>query len=48
MPDGTPRKKLDTSKVNNLGWTAKTNLDLGIKLTLEAFEHEIKTKNVRE
>lgn len=48
MPDGTPRKKLDTSKVNNLGWSAKTNLDLGIKLTLEAFEHEIKTKNIRE
>ena len=48
MPDGTPRKKLDTSKVNSLGWYAKTNLDLGIKLTLEAFADEIKTKNIRE
>ena len=33
-PDGTPRKKLDTSKINNLGWCAKTNLDDGIKKLL--------------
>tara|TARA_B100000242_G_scaffold117733_1_gene82282 strand:+ start:1392 stop:2402 length:1011 start_codon:yes stop_codon:yes gene_type:complete len=47
MPDGTPRKKLDTSKINHLGWSAKTNLDEGIKLTLEAFEKEIKTQKIR-
>ena len=31
MPDGTKRKKLDTSKINKLGWTAKTDLDKGLK-----------------
>ena len=48
MPDGTPRKKLDTSKINHLGWSAKTNIDEGIKLTLEAFEKEIKTQKIRD
>ena len=43
MPDGTPRKKLDTSRVNNLGWQAKTNLDLGLKLTIEKLNKEIFT-----
>ena len=42
MQDGPPRKKLDKSKINNLGWSAKTNLDKGIKLTLESFEKEVK------
>ena len=40
MPDGTPRKKLDTSKINQLGWRASTPLDEGIKMTLESFENE--------
>ena len=44
-PDGTPRKKLDTSKINRLGWQAKINLDEGIKLTLEAYKKEMK-KNI--
>ena len=48
MPDGTPRKKLDTSKINSLGWFAKTNLENGIKLTLEAFNNEIKTQTIRD
>jgi GDP-L-fucose synthase len=29
-PDGTPRKLLDTSKINQLGWTHKTSLTEGI------------------
>ncbi len=39
-PDGTPRKKLDTSKLDNLGWIAKTNLKTGIKKTIKAYEIE--------
>jgi len=30
-PDGTPRKMLDVSKINNMGWKAKTNLADGVK-----------------
>ena len=30
MPDGTPRKLLDTTKLKNLGWTPKTSLREGI------------------
>ena len=36
-PDGTPRKLLDVSKVNSLGWEAKTSLDQGIKKTYESY-----------
>lgn len=31
MPDGTPRKVMDVSHINNLGWKAKTNLRSGLK-----------------
>ncbi|HPP04400.1 MAG TPA: GDP-L-fucose synthase [Spirochaetota bacterium] len=34
-PDGTPRKLLDVSRINKLGWKAKTSLKDGIKLTYE-------------
>lgn len=34
-PDGTPRKLMDTSKINNLGWKAKLNLKEGINNTLK-------------
>ncbi|ACV63607.1 NAD-dependent epimerase/dehydratase [Desulfofarcimen acetoxidans DSM 771] len=37
MPDGTPRKFLDSSKLRSLGWQAKTALDDGIKKTYEWF-----------
>ena len=33
-PDGTPRKLMDASKINNLGWQASINLQNGIKRTI--------------
>ena len=33
-PDGTPRKLMDTSKINNLGWRSKIKLEEGINKTL--------------
>jgi GDP-L-fucose synthase len=34
-PDGTPRKLLDVSKINRLGWNASTPLDQGVRGTCE-------------
>jgi GDP-L-fucose synthase len=34
-PDGTPRKLLDVSKINELGWSAKITLQAGLKSTYE-------------
>ena len=36
-PDGTPRKLLDVSMLNDLGWTAKTSLREGIRLAIADF-----------
>ena len=36
-PNGTPRKLLDLSKSNNIGWKYKTSLKEGIKITYEDF-----------
>jgi len=33
-PDGTPRKLMDTTKINDLGWASKINLELGISNTI--------------
>ncbi|MDC3034860.1 GDP-L-fucose synthase [Prochlorococcus sp. AH-716-P05] len=46
-PDGTPRKKLDTSRMSNLGWQSKVNLDQGISLTLESYKKELENNNLR-
>lgn len=36
-PNGTPRKLLDVSKASKLGWTYKTELEDGIRLSYEDF-----------
>ncbi len=36
-PDGTPRKLIDSSRINALGWKASTGLREGIKLSYEDF-----------
>ncbi len=36
-PDGTPRKVLDNSKINSIGWSPKINLEEGIKRTVKWF-----------
>jgi GDP-L-fucose synthase len=36
-PDGTPRKLMDVSKLNDLGWTYKTRLESGLQLTYADF-----------
>jgi GDP-L-fucose synthase len=40
LPDGTPRKLLDISKLTSLGWTAKTSLEKGIRKTYDYFVRE--------
>jgi GDP-L-fucose synthase len=36
-PNGTPRRALDTSKMDSLGWNAKTSLEDGLKITIDWF-----------
>ena len=36
-PDGTPRKQLDTRRINDLGWTPRITLEEGIRKTYEWF-----------
>ena len=36
-PDGTPRKLLDVSKIQKLGWKHKVELEKGIRMTFEDF-----------
>ena len=44
-PDGTPRKLLDVKKLTALGWTYKTELEDGIRLSYEDFlRHPIRTE----
>jgi GDP-L-fucose synthase len=38
-PDGTPKKLLDVTKLNNLGWKAKISLKEGITQTYEWFKN---------
>lgn len=37
MPDGTPRKLLDVTKLTSTGWTAKTSMAIGLRKAYEEF-----------
>ncbi len=43
-PDGTPRKLLDVTRLHNLGWKHKTELEEGIKKTYQWFLENQKIK----
>ena len=36
-PDGTPRKLMDSTRLNNLGWEAKVNLEEGLTFAYQDF-----------
>ena len=38
MPDGTMLKKLDTTKINNLGWQPKIDIKTGIKEVIKEYK----------
>lgn len=41
MPDGTPRKLMNVSKLHSLGWKHKINLQEGLKKTYQSFLKEL-------
>lgn len=41
MPDGTPRKLTDVTKLHELGWTHKVELEEGVKLAYEWFKENV-------
>lgn len=43
-PDGTMRKLMDVSRINNLGWKAETDLETGIKIVYQDF---LNSKTIR-
>ncbi|MDF2943024.1 MAG: NAD-dependent epimerase/dehydratase [Herbinix sp.] len=44
-PNGTPRKLLDVSKLERLGWTYTTELEDGIRLAYDDFlNNEMRAK----
>ena len=45
-PDGTSRKKLDTTYINKLNWKPSTNLDQGIKNTINSYKKELISKSI--
>lgn len=42
MPDGMPARLLDSSRINAMGWKAKTGLKEGLGLTYRWYETELK------
>ena len=41
-PDGTPRKLLDVTKLNNLGWKPRIPLDEGIERTYQDYAKKLR------
>ena len=45
--DGTPQKLLDVSKLKNLGWSSKIDLQKGLRDTFENFKEELANGKLR-
>lgn len=43
-PDGTPQKLLDSSRINQIGWIPKTNLEEGIRKTYDWYLDHLSKK----
>jgi GDP-L-fucose synthase len=41
-PDGTPRKKMDTSKLESMGWTRKIDLEKGLSLAINWYLNNVR------
>jgi GDP-L-fucose synthase len=39
-PNGTPRRKMDNSKLKELGWSAQINFDEGLKRTIQWYKNQ--------
>ena len=48
MPDGTPKKQLDVSRLARIGWEAKIPLSAGLKESYDDFIRRQDTKTLRE
>jgi len=46
-PNGTPRKVLDSTLANNLGWSSRISLEDGIESTVKWYEKELAVGRVR-
>ena len=46
-PDGTPRKLLDVSRINNLGWQSEIKLEQGIASTYEWYLQALENGSLR-
>ncbi len=46
-PDGTPKKQLDISRIQKLGWSPKIDLEQGIKDTLDHFIESYNNGQIR-
>lgn len=47
-PDGTPRKLLDVSLLDSLGWRARTTLRVGLTAAYEDFKRSVAASTMRE
>ena len=46
-PDGTPKKQLDVSRLQMMGWTASIPLEQGLTMAYQDFQHSLAEERLR-